>query len=68
MLKWLRMKIIIINICFNSLFISFRLFIIYFFNKKDIYIFKLKELIKIKIPNKNNIIIERKKQKEKKNE
>lgn len=62
------MKIIIINICFNSLFISFRLFIIYFFNKKDIYIFKLKELIKIKIPNKNNIIIERKKQKEKKNE
>ena len=68
MLKWLRMKIIIINICFNSLFISFILFIIYFFNKKDIYIFKLKELIKIKIPNKNNIIIERKKQKEKKNE
>jgi hypothetical protein len=62
------MKIIIINICFNSLFISFILFIIYFFNKKDIYIFKLKELIKIKIPNKNNIIIERKKQKEKKNE
>ena len=62
------MKIIIINICFNSLFISFRLFIIYFFNKKDIYIFKLKELIKIKIPNKNNIITERKKQKEKKNE
>ena len=62
------MKIIIINICFNSLFISFRLFIIYFFNKKEIYIFKLKELIKIKIPNKNNIIIERKKQKEKKNE
>ena len=68
MLKWLRMKIIIINICFNSLFISFILFIIYFFYKKDIYIFKLKELIKIKIPNKNNIIIERKKQKEKKNE
>ena len=62
------MRIIILNICFNSLFISFRLFIIYFFNKKDIYIFKLKELIKIKIPNKNNIIIERKKQKEKKNE
>lgn len=62
------MKIIIINICFNSLFISFILFIIYFFYKKDIYIFKLKELIKIKIPNKNNIIIERKKQKEKKNE
>ena len=62
------MKIIIINICFNSLFISFILFIIYFFNKKEIYIFKLKELIKIKIPNKNNIIIERKKQKEKKNE
>ena len=62
------MRIIILNICFNSLFISFILFIIYFFNKKDIYIFKLKELIKIKIPNKNNIIIERKKQKEKKNE
>ena len=62
------MKIIIINICFNSLFISFRLFIIYFFNKKDIYIKKLKELIKVKNHNKNNIIIERKKQKEKKNE